>query len=103
MLTRRNVLGWFTGLFASIPLFGCGSNKDAIIPSIGVDGVDGVMGIVVSETCQRIESKLCQAETLNEFMQLGFQMMPEATKISVCFSENKYTLLEGQGFHWNIN
>jgi hypothetical protein len=99
MLTRRNVLKWVAGLFASLPFMkGMANNKVSETP----DSDDGVAGFVICETSLRIEAKICKANTMNEFEQIGHKMMPEATRISVRFADSKYVLLDGPGFNWEV-
>lgn len=98
MITRRSILGSIVGLFASIPFIKC-------VASEKEESKDGIMAIVVCETPEKIQSKLCKAQTMNDFKQIGFKMMPDATRISVCFdnrAKSKYTIFEGQGFRWNL-
>lgn len=98
MLTRRNVLKWVAGLFASIPFVKGMANNEVS----ETDSDDGVAGFVICETSLRIEAKICKAETMNGFEQIGRKMMPEATRISVRFADSKYVLLNGPGFNWEV-
>jgi hypothetical protein len=105
MLTRRNVLKWAAGLFASFP-FMKGMTKEAVS-----NKNYGMAGIVICETPSTFKFEVRKAQTMNEFTKIGHQILPEATRISVVFSETRYNapnryilyvLLDGPGTEWKV-
>jgi hypothetical protein len=63
----------------------------------------GVKGIVICETQFKVETRFCNAETMNGFKEIGLLMMPEATRLSVLLGDTRFILKDGVGFNWEIS